>query len=205
MEVGVRQGSLLGPQLFIALTADNASSYTGDTMSWSATKARLKAATDALISMSNKLRLAINNDKTQYLVARGGKLSNGETALRVGDSMVQKQGTIDFLGWSVVAKLSPAPFLEKQLSALKIRLYMVQRLAAKVPPAILGPVARAMFLGKASYSAEHSFPVRLTNTDPTSLLLTKSKAEFGKKDVLSSLDLVFGSIQPWFHVKPSKK
>ena len=45
--------------------------------------------------------------------------------------MVQKQGTIDFLGWSMVAKLSPAPFLEKQLSALKIRLYMVQRLAAK--------------------------------------------------------------------------
>ena len=76
-------------------------------MSWSATKARLKAATDALISMSNKLRLAINNDKTQYLVARGGKLSNGETALRVGDSMVRKQGTIDFLGWSVVAKLLP--------------------------------------------------------------------------------------------------
>ena len=37
------------------------------------------------------------------------------------------------------------------------------------------------------------------------LTLTKGKAEFGKKDVLSSLDLVFGSIQPWFHVKTTQE
>ena len=63
-------------------------------------------------------------------------------------------------------KLNPTPFVRKQASALKSRVYLMQRLSAKVSPAVLGPVARAIFNGKAAYAVEHSHPVRLEDKDP---------------------------------------
>ena len=54
-------------------------------------------------------------------------------------------------------------------------LYLMQRLAAKVSPTILGPVARAIFNGKAAYAAEHSHAVRLEDTDPLPMITAQQQ------------------------------
>ena len=96
---------------------------------------------------------------------RGGTKCLNNAALTVDGDVVLARDRLDFLGWSVDRRLNPTPFNNKQLSALRSRIYLMQRLSAKVPPAVLGPVARAIYNGKAAYSIEHSHPVRLTDTD----------------------------------------
>ena len=164
--------------LFIVLTSkvplvlDNCTLYADDTTAWSAASALLEQSAASMAHMADTLGLALNPSKTQHIVFRGGTKCLEEAALTVSGATVRAKGKLEFLGWSV-DHLNPTPFIEDQISALKSRVYLMQQLSARVPPAVLGPVARVIFNRKAMYAVEHSHAVRLTDTDPLADITSK--------------------------------
>ena len=171
---GVRQGSILGPILFILLTSTipdalgDCSLYADDVFAWKTLLADLEAATDALQCKADDLNLKLNAGKTQYCVLAKSCLTarSSENEMSAASVEVERADSMDLLGWAVGSDMSCAPFYKKQLASLRSRLYAMQRLSASVPPMVLGPVARAVFNGKASYNVENAFHVRLDATDP---------------------------------------
>ena len=65
------------------------------------------------------------------------------------------------LGWLVDDKLSPDPYLQSQLVAIKQRVGVISRLAWKVPTSVLRVIARPLVFGKLNCLLELAVPVRL--------------------------------------------
>ena len=165
--VGVRQGSILGPLVFLLVTLaipdvlDGAvTAYADDNTAYGEDRAQLEARAAALQEVALKLNLQLNPQKTQYLVAGRNKadMSNNFT---VGSTTVDRKKTIDVLGWIINDKLSPDPFLESQLVAIKQRVGVISRMAWKVPTSVLNVIAKPLVFGKLNCLLELAVPVRL--------------------------------------------
>ena len=171
IKFGVRQGSILGPLLFVVLSAP-VSTALGDP-SWfyaddSTTSRRdvipLQNAASTLIKTSAQLGLVINTAKTQIL-----HMGRNDGPVQIGLSAVQPSKTMTLLGLEFDHHLSPTPYLESLRSSLAQRLGMVRRLRSALPYNVLRMVGIGLFFGKLQTYAHVCIRVRLTATSSPSV------------------------------------
>jgi hypothetical protein len=184
---GVRQGSILGPILFIIVTRDAAGIllaavqlgagpsphmeiavlYADDSTVGVASQdtdqamAALTLASNVMVKYATELGLSINTDKTQFL-----SLARGEhPLLRVRYDYI-RPGPLVFLGVRVSETRGLAPFAEETASALCRTAGVVHNLSARLPPDILTTMAGALGVGKAQVSVAAANILRIENSDP---------------------------------------
>ena len=167
--VGVRQGSILGPLVFliVTLTIPDAlggavTAYADDNTAHGTSRTQLESRAAALQEEALRLNLQLNPQKTQYLVAKKvNKIDTLSNNFRVGDSTVDRKQTIEVLGWLTDDKLSVEPYLQAQLTAIKQRVGVVARLAWKVPSSVLQVIAKPLVFGKLNCLLELAVPIRI--------------------------------------------
>ena len=171
IKFGVRQGSILGPLLFIVLSTP-VSTALGDP-SWfyadDSTTSRhdvipLQNAASNLIQTSAQLGLVINTSKTQIL-----HMGTNDGPVQIGSSAVQPSNTMTLLGLEFDRRLSTTPYLESLYSSLAQRLGMVRRLRSALPCNVLRMVGLGLFFGKLQTYAHICIKVRLTATSSPSV------------------------------------
>ena len=180
---GVPQGSLLGPLLFTALTADLPSSigsstnnigvtlYADDTCIWCAhgdpvvAKERLELASAKLLRFAQDNSLALNTSKTQII------WSNSPSPVLIGDALVQPEDELLLLGVKFDRKFSVRPHLQSLLGTSRSLLAMTRRLLLHLPRGRqVQEVVRALVVGRLCYGSI-LFTPRLSHGDQVCHLL----------------------------------
>jgi hypothetical protein len=181
VEFGVRQGSLLGPVLFIIHVADmqdfvgvdeNGNVVYADDSNlwemadtWEAVKSglELKAAKFAHWAKGNGL--AMNAAKTQLLVTSNAGASAGLTVVVEG-SNINCSKTLELLGVTYDRKLSTAPHVENMAKAARQRSALIARLAQHLPRGrFLRQLANGLVIGKLSHAIAAVAAPRLAGSD----------------------------------------
>ncbi len=195
---GVPQGSLLGPLLFTALTADlpsfiGSSSndnigitlYADDTCIWCAhrdpavVQKELELASARLLLFAQDNSLALNTSKTQII------WSNSPSPVLVGDTLVQPQDELLLLGIKFDRKFSIKPHLQSVLGSARSLLAMTRRLLLHLPRGRqVQEVVRALVVGRLCYGSI-LFAPRLSHDDPICQLL--QSIQTGINDIARSL------------------
>ncbi|QQP51054.1 Putative RNA-directed DNA polymerase from transposon BS [Caligus rogercresseyi] len=161
IKYGVRQGSVLGPLLFILLTADlpdylrvavnpeaqlEVLLYADDTSivisapSWEQVDFAMGSASKALEAYSNINGLHLNVGKTQ--------------TLRLGAPDTPSTATLDLLGVTVSRNLTFGLHHEKNIQNVRKRIGVIRRLCTTVSRGpLLTEIARAIVIGKLQTSA----------------------------------------------------
>lgn len=176
VEVGVRQGSILGPLIFIIISMDitktlgNAIGYADDNSSWVLGKPvgellkDMESSSERLVELSTRLKLSLNPQKTQLLWV-GGPASCMLQGVSVAGIKVEPTDTIEILGFQINKRLSPAPYIASLGTSLAQRTGMLRRLRVSMPPHTLTMFAQGMFFGKLRVYANLAFNVRLDEAD----------------------------------------
>ena len=195
---GVPQGSLLGPILFTALTADLPSAvssssnnnigitlYADDTCIWCAHKdpkvvqKELEVASAKLLQFAQDNSLALNTSKTQII------WSNNPSPVLVGDALVQPQDELLLLGVKFDRKFSIRPHLQSLLGTARSLLAMTRRLLLHLPRGQqVQEVVRALVVGRLCYGSILFVP-RPSHDDPVCQLL--QSLQTGINDIARSL------------------
>ena len=170
--IGVKQGSLLGPILYIIVSMDipasliDVAAYADDNTAWTHSKETLESRTEDLVLESLQTGLSLNPEKSQYLIVRNASGPRESTPLLVDGKNIPPLDTLDILGWKLDSKLSARPYIEELHTSLRKTLGVIRRLSAKVSPDVLDTVARGLFLGKLATYCGLSFRARLHPEDP---------------------------------------
>ncbi len=181
VSLGVPQGSLLGPSLFIALTSDLPSAlgldkaqegisiYADDCCLWTAHKdpnmvrIRLEEISGRLADYSLHNSLSLNPGKTQVLWIGGGALP---PSTNIGGTLVAPTETLQLLGLSFDRRLTLNPHLQALVGVAGSLHALARRLLIHLPR---GPqvqdVVRSLVMGRLCYGAA-LFPLRLSEEDP---------------------------------------
>ncbi len=182
---GVPQGSILGPVLFLCLLVDlpdiicrssvgdasvGSSGYADDCVVWASAadtgtvKANLESISTSIASYMDDHCLVLNQDKTQILWVGTGS-GEKDPPIRVGESVVSSSSTVDILGVSYDARLSPAPHLAAVLRAARTLTAASRRLALHLRQPVLQQVVRSLLVGRIGYACAVLRP-RLAAADP---------------------------------------
>ena len=180
---GVRQGSILGPLIYIVTTrafpaalGSQCVAYADDTNAWAAGDAESAVATlsgksDGLVSHSAKLELVLNGDKTQLILV--GPRTTKPHLLHVGGCTVPPGSTLEVLGLKLDGNLSPVPALEKLRGTLARLAGTASRTRALLPPCVHLPMMRAMINGSTCSLAVALLSVRTSDTAPPASQLAR--------------------------------
>jgi hypothetical protein len=197
----VRQGSILGPILFIILTsgmasfvgvegdeniiyADNSNIWqTGITKEDVARQLTEKAA--LFVEYTRKMDLSMNASKTQLLFSsRAGNVT--ETPVEMDGSVIHPVDAIELLGVRYDRKLSTAPHMKALLAAVRQRASVVARLANHLPRGeYLQQLSYGLVVGKFSHALAAVARPRLGPEDNTSVIWSGIQVAFN--DVARSI------------------
>lgn len=183
VKYGVRQGSILGPLLFLILMADLPTSigageqtlgYADDVTVWASSKSlktvktTLESRAAAFVSYAARNALVLNPSKTQLLLVGSVRKEDRATfSIKVGGSEIQPATNLDLLGVRIGGDLSLSGHLEDVARATRVRSGMVARLAKHVPRGpYLRQLALGILLGKMGYAAPAVAPLRLDESEP---------------------------------------
>ena len=176
VEVGVRQGSILGPLIYVLITMEipttlgNTISYADDSSTWSCNgpletlRRDLEQSSSKLVTLSSELKLSLNPQKTQLMWVGGSPTTEGPN-IKIDGAVVEPTNTIEILGLKLDNKLSPAPYICTLRASLSQRLGMIRRLSSAMPPSLLSTFAQGLFFGKLRVYAGVVFAVRLDKGD----------------------------------------
>jgi hypothetical protein len=183
---GVRQGSILGPLLFIILTsgmadflgveedetivnADDSNVWqTGSNGEEVARKLAEKAA--LFVEYTRRMGLSMNAAKTQLLfLSRAGNVA--ETTVEVDGNHIHPSDVIELLGVRYNRKLSTTPHMKSLLAAVRQRASVVARLANHLPRgAYLQQLSYRLVIGKFSHALAAVVRLRLELEDNASVI-----------------------------------
>jgi hypothetical protein len=175
VEYGVRQGSILGPILYLVLVADlpacigvsetENSLYADDTSLWATADdvdsvvSSLQKRAAALVVYTSRNGLVLNAAKTQLLI---GGARNSTYCVHVGDAVVKSSEVIELLGIRFDRNFSTAPYDIALVRAARQRASLIARLAHYVPRGFyLRQLARGLLYGKIGYAVACVVPPRL--------------------------------------------
>ncbi len=184
VKYGVRQGSILGPLLFLTIMADLPTAlginsdcivgYADDVCLWATGKDKLKLkeklekTAAAFVNFANYNALSLNPSKTQLLLTGTGshKMLEG-FSVRVDDAVITPGKSLDLLGVSFDTTLSSRPYGCDMARAARHRSALVARLGAHLPEGhYLQQLAGGIISGKICYAAAAMAPTRISDDDP---------------------------------------
>ena len=180
---GVRQGSILGPILYLILVADmpdcigigedDNSAYADDTFVWAiaddvaTVESLLNERAEAFACFAAGNGLVLNATKTQLMI--GGNVKPKDIAsfcVCVNGVKVKPSKEIEFLGVAFDSKFTTSPQTEKMVKAARQRASMVKRLTHHLPRGeYLRQLAKGLLIGKVSYAIAAVIPPRLGSYD----------------------------------------
>ena len=180
---GVRQGSILGPTLFLCLMSglpaalevseEETVGYADDVTVWTScdTVANLKIALEskaaALVKFASSNGLVLNPDKTQLLLVGATAAEKGSFSVSVDGVGVQPATQLELLGVMVDQRLSSLPQVEAAAKAARARASVIARLSAHLPPGkYLQTLASGLLIGKAGFSAAAAYKPHLLPDQP---------------------------------------
>ncbi|QQP50643.1 Uncharacterized protein FKW44_011710, partial [Caligus rogercresseyi] len=171
VEYGVRQGSILGPILYLVLVADvtscvgvgneDNSGYADDFFLWAVgdsleeVGSLLESRADAFSRFAGGNGLVLNATKTQLMI--GGNVKKKDVAVfavTVGGVEVHPSDEIEFLGVKFDTGFTTAPHNINVAKAAAKRAALISRLAVHLPRGkYLRQLAKGLMIGKISYAA----------------------------------------------------
>jgi hypothetical protein len=175
VKYGVRQGSILGPVLFLVHTAYMASAVGTDCNVTYADDSNVWAVADSLEELREKLEglaarftvwaktngLVMNAGKTQMLV--GGKRTSDPFTVNVGGKDIKAGNCFELLGVRFDNKFSTLPHDAMVAAAARQQASLVARLSHHVPRGnFLRQLATGLVLGKISHALPTVAMPRLT-------------------------------------------
>jgi hypothetical protein len=198
---GVRQGSILGPLLFIILTSGMAEFlvvkeeenivYPDDSNVWQrginkeevVRKLVEKAA--LFVEYTRRMGLSMNAAKTQMLLSsHAGNVS--ETTVEVDGNTIRPSKVIELLGVRYDRKLSTTPHIKSLTTEVRQQASVVARLANHLPRgAYLRQLSYGLVLGKFSHALVAVSRPRLEHGDNASVAWSKIQVAFN--DVARSI------------------
>ena len=207
VKYGVRQGSILGPLLFVLLLSDlpgelgvddsgsagaatgvgsGACMYADDVTLWVSEKTAemavqsLQKMTDKFTSYASARCLALNPHKTQYLVTGAGAQLLQQRELQVGGVGVHCQTHLDLLGFRFGRSLNVEETLQTTIRAVNRCVTTVGRLALHLPRGpFLRDLARGLTWGAVGVGAALA-PVRMSTKDTVSSQAKKVQIAINK-------------------------
>jgi hypothetical protein len=184
VKYGVRQGSILGPLLYLVHVADMPDTVSvaveddnlnGTYADDSQVAAVGKTTESVLGDLSKKAELftkwakgnglAINGGKTQLLLSSGARY-NADTAITVDDKTVKPRDELELLGVTLNRRLEFNPHNKQVVANARARASMIARLSHHLPR---GEFLRQLALGLAVGKVAHALPAvyypRLLDSD----------------------------------------
>ena len=179
VQYGVRQGSILGPLLFITLMADlpqhldllqdEICGYADDVCVWATGKdvdevrAKLARIAQAFVDFAAGNALSLNESKTQLLLAgQVTKASRSAFSVRVGQAHISPGSEMELLGAKFDSKASLNPYTTSLAKSVKQRASLITRMAHHLPRGnYLRLLAQGLTYGKVSYAAAATLAPRL--------------------------------------------
>jgi hypothetical protein len=170
---GCRQGSILGPILFLALVADmplhvgkdNLVCYADDTAIWASAKSHdvvasvLEARASSFASYVASCGLILNTAKTQLMIS--GLKRGQDFTVMVGGDPIKPSSELELLGVSFDSALTTRPQQVRLAAAARQRASRIARLAHHLPRGpYLRQLAFGLFYGKLSYAITTIVPPR---------------------------------------------
>ena len=169
VKFGVRQGSILGPLLYLILVADMPdclgigddfnSGYADDTAIWAIgnlayVRRTLNERAGAFVKYANGNGLILNASKTQLLV--GGKVRPAELvdfSVQVGIVDVCPSAELELLGVKFDSKFSTSPHDAALAKSAHERAFLIAKIAHYIPRGTyLSQLAKGLLVGKVSYA-----------------------------------------------------
>ena len=179
VKYGVRQGSILGPLLFITLMAtlpqhigleeDEICGYADDVCLWiegktiSEVRARLNQVACSFVDFAAANALSLNESKTQLLLAGHiTKVEREKFTIQVGKANIHPSSQMELLGVKFDTKLSSTPHVTSLAKAVRQRASLIARLSNHIPRGpYLRLLAQGLVYGKVSYAAASTISPRL--------------------------------------------
>ena len=167
-----RQGSILGPLLFLLASTDvpntlaMASAYADDTTGAADNVEIAQQEVKELERVSASVGLTLNGSKTTMMILGGNSGRYSDLSLLVDGETVQHSDTLDILGFRIDHRLDTSVYLDRLLPELKKSLGVLRMLKFRVTRPELRDFAHGILMGKLATYIANCLVVRLTPDEP---------------------------------------